>query len=417
MIEPNGGHVSYRTGSAGLSRDLNRVANLRLIGTGGPIARASIAERLGLSPATVTSITRELIESGLIRIADRAPSKGGRPALLLEIVGGAAAALGVKVAPDHVVGVLVDLDAGVIDQFEEQRDVAAPDGFDRVTAALQRWVKKAEAKAPLLGVGLGVPGIVDGTRGTVTSPLIGWRDFDVRSRLQEALHVPVLVDNDVNTLAVFERLYGRGRDAEDFVAITLGRGVGLGIVAAGDIYHGFRGGAGEFGHVTAVPGGPTCSCGKRGCLEAIVGDPALVHEARAQGVVTRRQGLSALRRKAADGDTGALGIYGRAGEVLGQTVAGLVNVLSPQLVLISGEGTDAWPYISASFERSLRSNLFSPLRDVAVEVDPWDDAKWAVGAAALVLRATFTPLVDGSRDELAMRAWLRAESPAAEVVA
>ena len=117
--------------------------------------------------------------------------------------------------------------------------------------------------------------------------------------------IPVLVDNDVNTLATAERLYGRGRDVEDFITLTLGRGVGLGIVANGDIYHGHGGGAGEFGHVTAVVDGPVCSCGKRGCLEAVVGDPALVATARERGIIGKRQGVAALRRKADDGDRGS----------------------------------------------------------------------------------------------------------------
>jgi predicted NBD/HSP70 family sugar kinase len=95
--------------------------------------------------------------------------------------------------------------------------------------------------------------------------------------------------------------------------------------------------------------------------------------------------------------------------VLGRAVAGLVNVLSPQLVLISGEGTQAWQLFAPAFERALREHLFPPFAGVEVEVDPWDDAKWAIGAAALVLRATFTPLVDGRQDELAMRAWLHAQ--------
>src|SRR5581483_1235487 len=150
-------------------------------------------------------ITRELIESGIVRTADRAPSRGGRPALLLEIVGRAAHAFGVKIAPDHV------------------------DGFDTAVGVLRGWLEHAQATAPLLGVGLGVPGVVDSSRGAVTSPMIGWRDFPLRDTLQSALGVPVLVDNDVNTLAVFERLYGRGREVEHFVALTLGRGVGLGI--------------------------------------------------------------------------------------------------------------------------------------------------------------------------------------------
>jgi len=409
--------LSYRTGATGLTRDLNRAAILRLIGSAGPIARTSIAKQLSLSPATVTSITRELIESGIVRTADRAPSRGGRPALLLEIVGRAAHAFGVKIAPDHVVGVVVDLDGVVITQFEQRLDLAKRDGFDTAVGVLRGWLEHAQATAPLLGVGLGVPGVVDSSRGAVTSPMIGWRDFPLRDTLQSALGVPVLVDNDVNTLAVFERLYGRGREVEHFVALTLGRGVGLGIVANGDIYRGAGGGAGEFGHVTVVPGGPVCSCGKRGCLEAVVGDPALAATARERGIIGKRQGPRALLRKADAGDPAARAVYAEAADVLGQAVAGLVNVLSPESILVSGEGTQAWAHFEEAFERSLRAHLFPPLRAVAVEVDPWDDATWAVGAASLVLRATFTPLVNGSQDELATRAWVRADSQPAEVVA
>jgi len=409
--------MSYRTGSSGLSRDLNRTAILRLIGLSGPIPRTAIARQLGLSPATVTSITRELIDSGLVRVADRAPSAGGRPAMLLELVGGAATAFGVKIAADHLVGVLVDLDAAVLDRHETQLDAGAPNAVDEIAAVLGEWLAPAQQRAPILGLGLGVPGVVDADRGTVTAPLIGWKEVALRDLLQEALQVPVLVDNDVNTLAISERLYGRGRGAENFITVTLGRGVGLGIVAGGDIYHGFGGGAGEFGHVTAIPDGPRCTCGKRGCLEALVADPMLVAQARTDGIIDGAGTIDMLRGKASAGDDGALAIFERAGALLGREVAGLVNVLSPQLVLVSGEGTQGWPFFAVSFDEALRANLFPPLRGVEVEVDPWDDAKWAVGAAAVVLRATFTPLVDGREDELALRAWLRSEPRPAEVVA
>jgi predicted NBD/HSP70 family sugar kinase len=409
--------MSYRTGATGLTRDLNRAAILRLIGLSGPIARTSIAKRLGLSPATVTSITRELIESGIVRTADRAPSRGGRPALLLEIVSRSAYAFGVKIAPDHLVGVVVDLDGDVIQQFEERLDLTAPHAFDAAVNVLRSWLDAAAEGTPLLGVGLGVPGVVDSTSGKVTSPLIGWRDFALREELQNALGIPVLVDNDVNTLATAERLYGRGRDVENFIALTLGRGVGLGIVANGDIYHGHDGGAGEFGHVTAVVDGPVCSCGKRGCLEAIVADPALVAIARGDGTIGKRQGIATLRRKADEGDADARAIYSEAATVLGQAVANLVNVLSPKLILVSGEGTQAWGHYEEAFAKALQTHVFPPLRGVTVEVDPWDDAKWAVGAASLVLRTTFTALVDGTQHELAMRAWARPDSQATEVVA
>jgi predicted NBD/HSP70 family sugar kinase len=219
--------------------------------------------------------------------------------------------------------------------------------------------------------------------------------------LEERLQVPVYVDNDVNTLAVSERLYGRGRDAEHFLTVTIGRGVGLGIVAGGDIYRGFRGGAGEFGHTTAVADGPLCSCGKRGCLETLVADPALVAQARRARILTKAEGIDRLRELADAGDTKARGILERAAATLGRAVADLANVLSPELVLVSGEGTQAWPHLAEPFAASFNAALFSPLRGIRLEVDPWDDAKWAVGAATLVLRASFTaPLDAGVRMEV-----------------
>lgn len=407
---------TYRTGSAGLSRDLNRIAVLRLIGSAGPIARTHIARRLGLSPATVTSLTRELLDRGIVRVAEHAPSRGGRPAVLLELVGGAATAFGVKVAPDHLVGVQVTLDGTVLERFETAFDATQAGSADRLVDVLAEWTGSLPAKRPPLGIGLGIPGIVDASRRRVHSPMLGWHDLALPDVLQGRLGVPVLVDNDVNTLAVSERLYGRCREVEDFVTITVGRGVGLGIVARGDIYRGFGGGAGEFGHVAAVEDGPVCPCGKRGCLEALVGDPALVAEARRTGVLTTRQGVATLRSLADGGDDGAREVYARAGAVLGRATAGLVNILGPELVLVSGEGTQAWPHLAATFDASLRENVFPPLRDVAVEVDPWDDVKWAIGAAALVLRATFTPHAERESDN-SIRAWLLSEPGELEVVA
>lgn len=389
---------------------------LRLLGASGPLARTTIARELGLSPATVTSVTRELLGRGIVREASQLPSNGGRPSVLLELVGGAATAIGVKIAPDHLVGVHVNLDADVLDRFEQKFNAAKADAPVRIGEILERWIGGLSGKAPLLGAGLGVPGVVDATKATVNAPNLGWHDVALSSILQQRLQLPVLVDNDVNTLAVSERLYGRGRGFEHFVTVTIGRGVGLGIVARGDIYRGEGGGAGEFGHVSAVEGGELCSCGRRGCLEAVISDPALVARARAQGILSSQQGISQLRALADSGDKTARKIFADAGVTLGRAVANLVNVLSPGLVLVSGEGTQAWTHISDAFEDAFRSHLFPPLSGVQVEVDPWDDMKWAVGAAALVLRATFTPQ-DALDADNAIRAWLLAKPGEVEVVA
>jgi predicted NBD/HSP70 family sugar kinase len=388
---------TYRTASTGLTRDLNRAAIFRLIGSSGPIARTQIARRLGLSPATVTAVTRELLDRGIVRVAERAPSRRGRPALLLEVVGGAAAAFGIKLAPDHVVGVRVDLEAEVQARFEESFDATEPGAPERLADVLARWLDGTGSTTPLLGLGVGVSGVVDSAEGRIDSPMLGWRNVPLAELLRERLRLPVLVDNDVNTLAIAERLYGRGRESDNFVTVTIGRGVGLGIVAGGDIYRGFRGGAGELGHTTAVVDGATCRCGKRGCLETVVGDPALVAEGRRCNLLGPDDGIEQLRRLADEGNRPARHLFADAGAALGRAVADVSNLLSPQLVLVSGEGTQAWQHLASAFEASFRANLFAPLDGIVVEVDPWDDAKWAVGAATLVLRASFAAPLDEDR--------------------
>jgi predicted NBD/HSP70 family sugar kinase len=373
--------------STALIRDLNRTAIVTMIGRQGPIARAEIARRLALSPATVSAVTRGLIAEGLVREVDRVQSRGGRPSILLDLIPSAAHALGVKIAPDHLVGVRVDLEAHVLERFEHPFDQGTPDAVAQLVEILRPHVL-AQSSSLLLGIGLGVPGVV-GEAGVVDSPLLGWRGFPITERLQDELAVPVLVDNDVNTLAIAERLYGSGRDVDDFLTVTIGRGVGLGIVLRGDVYRGTSGGAGEFGHVSVADDGPLCSCGNRGCLEAIVADPALVARAIERGLLHDGDDVDRLRGLADDGNAVARLIYAEAGAVLGRAVASLVNLFDPRLVLLSGEGTQAWPHLSVAFDRALRRSVFSPLESIAVEVDPWDDAKWACGAAALVLRATF----------------------------
>lgn len=406
-----------RSGSSALIRDLNRTAVLALIGQHAPIARVEIARRLALSPATVTVLTRDLVRDGLVREVDQAPSSGGRPPLLLGLVPQAAQAIGAKVAEDRLTAVRVDFEGTPLEYAERPFEAAAPDAADRLGLLLEDLVARWRDAGPrVLGVGLGVPGVVDTpSGGRVESPVLGWRDLPLGARLESQLGIPVLVDNDVNTLAVAERLYGRGRNVDHFATVTIGRGVGLGIVIGGELYRGARGGAGEFGHVRVMEDGPRCHCGKRGCLEAVASDDALVRDARAAKIIAPTDDIDALRALADDRNEVALELYAKAGRVLGHAIAGLANVLSPGLVIVSGEGTQAWEHLQTAFRTALAEDLFEPLRGLPIEVDPWDDAKWARGAAALVLRATFAaPLYERQPDD-AVRA--RLVEPLAEELA
>ncbi|MET9245896.1 ROK family transcriptional regulator [Nonomuraea sp. NPDC003709] len=370
--------------------DLTRTAILALLGTVGPLSRSEIARRLDLSPATVTQLTRELMGHGMLEELDLTPSRGGRPAVRLGLVGSAGRALGVKVTAEHLVLVDVRLDGEVLGSWERPFDPSAPDALDSLAGAISSVVAESSADErtpPLLGIGVGVPGSVDDqAAGTVNAPTLGWRAMAVGGWLRRRLELPVLVENDVNALAAAERLYGRGRTHRDFLVVTIGRGVGAAIVADGRVYRGARGGAGEFGHLPVDPGGPVCGCGARGCLEAYVGAAGLLAAARAKNV---HLDLPALGRAAAGGDAAAREVFAEAGAILGRATAGLINVVDPEVVVVLGEGTADWPLWRASFDTALRAQLYPGRRDISVEVESWDDTSWAQGAAALVLATPF----------------------------
>jgi predicted NBD/HSP70 family sugar kinase len=370
-------------------RDLTRTAVLALLGRIGPASRAEIASELGISPATVTQVTRRLLEQGMLQALDYAASRGGRPGQLLGLVGAAGRAVGVKVAADHLVVVDVRLDGTVLTSQTMPFDAMASDAIGWLASVL-RPVTSSVGGPPLLGVGIGVPGIVDRPdEGNVDAAVLGWSASPLGRHLRGALGLPVLVENDVKAMAVAEILYGRGRTLDDFLVVTIGRGVGLAVVADGSVYRGARGGAGELGHVVEDPGGPRCACGKRGCLEASIGGEALANRGRAAGVLGPAEGHQNLAARAAAGNAAARGIYAEAGRRLGSAVGALITVLDPQMVIIAGEGTSAWPYWEPGFHDALSGHRPGAARDVPVEVEPWDDTSWAQGAAALVLATPF----------------------------
>lgn len=379
--------------------DLTRTAILALLGTVGPLSRTEIARELDLSPASVTQLTRELMGHGMLEELDLKPSRGGRPAQRLGLVGTAGRALGVKVTADHLVIVDVRLDGVVLGSWEHPFDPSGPHALDDLASTVEATLARIEQAPALLGVGVGVPGSVDDQAvGTVNAPTLGWQAMPVGERLRRRLSLPVLVENDVNALAAAERLYGRGRTHRDFLVLTIGRGVGAAIVTDGRVYRGARGGAGEFGHVPVDPSGPVCGCGTAGCLEAFVGSAGLVTAAREKGLLEghaalgdpgARDAVDELGRAAAAGDRAAQDVFDQAGRILGRSTAGLINVVDPEVVVILGEGVAHWPYWQVGFDRAVRAQLMPGRRDIAIEVESWDETSWAQGAAALVLATPF----------------------------
>ncbi len=384
-------------GNRDFSRALNRSTVLNTIKTHGPIARNEVARRSGLSAATVTAITSKLIADNLIFEKAPGDSRGGRRPILLALNPTGRYVVGIKLTETEAIGALTDLEATVIVKRISQLPSRSP---EQVVATLAEVVTALMAeghirKKQLLGVGLGLAGIVDAQRGVLRqSPYFGWQDLPLRQMLQDSLKVPVYLDNDVNTLTITEKWFGAGQGVDDFLTITVGRGVGLGIVVNGQFYRGISGGAGEFGHTVIDPDGPQCDCGKRGCLETFVGYPGLVRmaaEAAAHGNLPASiNNVDDLLSLARDGNPAAQAVLARAGEVLGRGVANLINVLNPQCILISGEGVRMGDWLFGPMRAAIARHVMPGLSNNAqIRIDPWGDDAWARGAAGLVLRELF----------------------------
>lgn len=368
--------------------DVNRSAILAHLGAHGSTSRAELARALSVSPALITQLTRDLIREGFVTELEHSPSQGGRPARLIGLVSTAGRAIGVKVSADHLSFVEVALDGSVVRSAREPFDATASTFLMQLTDHVQRFVQRGDA-VPLLGVGVGVPGIVDQQdNGVVDSPQLGWQQVPLGATLRRELALPVIVENNVNALAFAERLYGIGRQYQHFLVVTIGTGVGAGIVMDGGVVRGAFGGAGEFGHtvVDRIAADGTVSTGE---LETFIGEAGLVERGQELGAIGSGGTILGLQTAADQGSAAAASVFEEAGYLLGKSLAGAAQLLDPEAVILLGEGTVAWKHWSFGFERAFRSGLMSGRRGLPVAVEGWQDEGWARGAAGLVLASPY----------------------------
>ncbi|GAB3820819.1 ROK family transcriptional regulator [Tessaracoccus terricola] len=369
--------------------DINRSAVLAQIGTNGPTSRAELARLIGVSPALVTQITKQLLADGLLVELELTPSQGGRPARQLGLAADAGHAIGVKIAPDHATFVEVGIDGAVVRSATEPFNTAALTAISTLAGMLKQFIDGG-GERPLLGIGVGLPADVDDqSLGNVNSTQLGWSRAPLGNVLRQQLELPVLVENNVNALAMAEMLHGQAHGHDNALVVTIGTGIGAGIIADGIIVRGHGGGAGEIGHVPVAEDGPQCQCGARGCLEAFVGQEALVRRAKEAGTIPATGGIATLRGQADAGDAASLQLFADAGRMLGRVVAGVANVLDPEILILLGEGIEAWAHWRGSFDEAFRSALMPRKRGLEVAVETWQDDRWAQGAASLVLATPF----------------------------
>lgn len=394
-----------KRGNRNLIKAMNRSLVLNTIRRDGPLSRTRLTELSGLSAGSVSQITNHLLEQRWVQEVGEGDYTGGRRQVLLRLNPDAGAVIGLKLMENRVVAAVTDVEARVLHYGEWQTPTPHdPASLSRLLAGMIETLiaDSRVARSKLLGVGIGLAGAIGPSEGVVySSPFFGWRDVPLARLVETQLGLPVFLDNDVNTLTFAEQLFGPGQHASDFVVITVGRGIGMGMALNDEVYQGARGGVGEIGHITLDPEGPRCDCGKQGCLEALAADPAVVDEARARyeragSAMALPTCLEDVVQAADAGQPMAIEALARSGRYLGIGIATVVNILCPSLIILSGEGVIAGDYRLKPMFEALRAHTFDGLlQGVEIIVQKTDDQAWARGAASLVIGKVFaSPGVD-----------------------
>lgn len=318
----------------------------------GGISRADLARQLNLTRSAISQIVAELLQEGLVQETASGPATGGRRPILLEINPQAGFVVGVDMGATHLGLVVTDFLGRMIREVEHPLNIW--EGPAACLAQLDQHLRELlqQAQVPLervLAVGVGVPGPVVVDVGMVSAPPImpGWDGYPIRRHLEQLWGRPVTLNNDADLGAVGEWAFGAGRGKRHMIYIKVGTGIGAGLILDNRLYFGARGLAGEIGHWTVEPDGPPCTCGNRGCLETLAGGAAIAQRAQEAVRQGRRTQLSAITppesltarhvgEAARLGDLVAQQIVVEAGNYIGTAIAGIVNLINPELIVIGG---------------------------------------------------------------------------------
>lgn len=362
--------VTRRSATASLMRKLNRSAILDALREHSPIARSEIARQLNISIPTVMRVIDELIAEDLVRWSGNARTSGGRPRNLLEFNREGYAVIGLDLGGSKIYGTVADLGGRVQDEIYLPRKQGDPqDSLERVCQLIQELLDRPRPAGQVIrGIGVGVPGITLRREGVVSwAPSLGWRDFPLKSILSERFPYPVLVENDVNLAALGEYGFGAGKGAASLVCLTVGTGIGAGIVIDRQIYRGYHEAAGEIGYLPPDPS----FLGRRyeafGALEYLASGTGI--EQRAREVYTRmgwslpKEGLSAevVFNAARQGEAWAQQLVTETVDFLSLAIAALSAILDPQVIVLGGGVARSADQLIEPILRRLEGVLAAPL--------------------------------------------------------
>jgi glucokinase-like ROK family protein len=397
----------YRTGDQNWVRERNLSIVLRYIReAGGPIARARLTEISGLNKSTMGNLLTQLQAWGFVRETGTVNVGPGRPGVMIDIDPAGGRLIGAEIGVDFISVVLTDLKATVVWRRKLETNGAAQQQA-HVIGLTEGLVQEAIDQARksghrLLGIGLGLPGLIDHASGTLLfAPNLGWSNVPFRDMWQR-FGVPVIVENEANAAALGEYMLGVAQHVENFIYLSAGVGLGGGLMIGGKLYGGVGGYAGEIGHMTLAPDGPQCACGNRGCWETFVGPNAILDRIRqaaldghtplllalpeingAVGAIRMRHVFEVADR----GEAMVLQVLDDVGRYLGIGMASLLNALNPSLVVLGGVLSLAGPYILPRAQREVTTRaLLAARADVELKLSAFKFDACVMGGVSLIMR-------------------------------
>ncbi|MFA1711695.1 ROK family transcriptional regulator [Peribacillus frigoritolerans] len=395
-------------GSFKLMKSINRSLILNIIREKGPISRADIAKLTKLTPPTVSSFVKELLEAEIVIERNLGESSGGRKPTLLTLSEDMFHVIGMDVGSQNIKTILTSITGKVIKKSivplpaQTTNETLLSLMIDSVSGILNH-TKIDEEK--IVGIGVGMHGIVDVEEGSsVFAPNLNLQDIPIKKVLEERFNMMVKVENDGRAMSLGELWFGNGAGIDSFVCINVGRGIGAGIIINGKLYHGSHFISGEIGHMIIDIDGPQCTCGNYGCLQTFASGPSIVEWVKKEMRLGHSSLLTTMTKgdlekvtgeliysSALEGDTLCKTALQQAGRYLGVGITNLIHTVNPRRIIIGGGVSNAGDLIMDNIIQTVNQRaLTNPAKQTEIILSKFGDDATAMGAIALILAELFT---------------------------
>ncbi len=349
----------------------------------GPISRSEIARILELSPGSLTRLSTPLIDSGLlVEVGERVDGRAGRPSRLLDIVPESRHFIGMKLTGDEVLGVVTDLRANVL--ASAAAHLVSRDPATVVGTIAQLVGDLAGHVASVTAVGVGLGGLIVDHSVVRSAPFLGWNEVDLGAMLEARVHLPTVIENDLTAFTEYEHWFGAGVGSDRFAVLTLGAGIGYGLVMRGDVIVNEDSGIGLVGHWPLDPFGPICTSGHRGCAQSVLTQAAIV--SGVSSALGRTVNYEEALDLAASGEPAAKRVTDDAGRGLGKLLSAVGNLTMPELTIIGGEGVRLVAVAEDAILEGLAEFRDPRASEMKIVTTSGDNTEWCRGAAVIAIQ-------------------------------